>query len=256
LSPLIALMKDQLDNLPPALAARATTLHSALDGGEVAARLRGVAEGRYKLIYVAPERLRQQPFVHALRRAGVARVVVDEAHCVSLWGISFRPDYLFIRRALDALGAPPVLALTATATPDTEAEIKAHLAAGRAAQEEARLKNREPGTDECASTDDGRRTTDDRQYSRGLADQTMATIRTSIFRPNLRFEVQHVANKREKAAVVVELCRAIEGPVVVYARSRDTCEELAARLRAHGVAAEHYHALVSDRHVVQDRFMR
>jgi len=84
----------------------------------------------------------------------------------------------------------------------------------------------------------------------------MVTIRTSIFRPNLRFEVRHVANKREKAAAVVELCRAIDGPVVVYARSRDTCEQLAARLRDHGVAAEHYHALVADRHGVQDRFMR
>ncbi len=212
LSPLIALMKDQLDNLPPALAARATTIHSGLDGGEVAARLRGVAEGRYRLIYVAPERLRQQPFVYALRRAGVARVVVDEAHCVSLWGISFRPDYLFIRRALDELGAPPLLALTATATPDTEAEIKTHLG-------------------------------------------DLATVRTSIFRPNLRFEVRHVENKRAKLAAVVELCREIDGPIVVYVRSRDGCEEVAAQLRAHGVAAEHYHAQVADRANVQDHFM-
>ena len=84
----------------------------------------------------------------------------------------------------------------------------------------------------------------------------MATVRTSIFRPNLHFEVHHVANKREKAAAVVELCRAIEGPVVIYARSRDTCEQLAARLRNHGVAAEYYHALAADRHGIQDRFMR
>jgi ATP-dependent DNA helicase RecQ len=213
LSPLIALMKDQIDNLPRALAACATTLHSALDAGEVGARLRGVAEGRYKLIYVAPERLRQQPFVHALRRAGVARVVVDEAHCVSLWGISFRPDYLFIRRALDALDTPAVLALTATATPDTEAEIKSHLG-------------------------------------------DLATVRTSIFRPNLRFEVLHATNKREKLAAVVALCRSIEGPIVVYARSRDACEELAMQLRHHDIAAEHYHAQVTDRSGVQDRFMR
>jgi ATP-dependent DNA helicase RecQ len=244
LSPLIALMKDQIDNLPPALAARATTIHSALDGGEVAARLRGVAEGRYTLIYVAPERLRQQPFVHALRRAGVARVVVDEAHCVSLWGISFRPDYLFIRRALDALGAPPVLALTATATPDTEAEIKAHLATGRTIRERGGPHPPTPSP------------TPGRGGETGSPDQEMATIRTSIFRSNLRFEVRHVANKREKAAAVVELCRAIDGPVVVYARSRDACEDLAAGLRDHGVAAEHYHALVADRHGVQDRFMR
>jgi ATP-dependent DNA helicase RecQ len=84
----------------------------------------------------------------------------------------------------------------------------------------------------------------------------MVTVRTSIFRPNLRFEVRHVANKHEKTDTVVELCRAIEGPIVVYARSRDACEELASRLRGKGVAAEHYHALVADRHGVQDRFMR
>jgi ATP-dependent DNA helicase RecQ len=265
LSPLIALMKDQLDNLPPALAARATTIHSALDGGEVAARLRGVAEGRYKLIYVAPERLRQQSFVHALRRAGVARVVVDEAHCVSLWGISFRPDYLFIRHALEALGAPPVLALTATATPDTEAEIRAHLAPQIVIHEEH--EGPHPPTLSPTPGRGGVFGSPSSRVGGGLAggwgkkslpfmNREMTTIRTSIFRPNLRFEVRHVANKREKAAAVVELCRAIEGPVVVYARSREACEELAARLRDHGVAAEHYHALVSDRHGVQDRFMR
>ncbi len=220
LSPLIALMKDQIDNLPAALAERATTIHSGLDASETAARLRGVAEGRYKLIYVAPERLRQQPFIHALRRAGIARVVVDEAHCVSLWGISFRPDYLFIRRALDELGAPPLLALTATATPDTEIEIKAHLA--------PQAIDREP----------------------------MATIRTSIFRPNLSFEVKHVANKREKLDLVSALCRSIAGPVLVYVRSRDGCEMIAGQLRTHGIVAEHYHAQVNDRNSVQDRFMR
>jgi ATP-dependent DNA helicase RecQ len=213
LSPLIALMKDQIDNLPPALAVRATTIHSGLDSDAVAARLRGVAEGHYKLIYVAPERLRQQPFVHALRRAGVGRIVVDEAHCVSLWGISFRPDYLFIRRALAELGSPPLLALTATATPDTETEIKAHLG-------------------------------------------DLTTIRTSIFRSNLQFEVKHVANRHEKLETVVALCKAVDGPVVVYVRSRDGCEEVAARLRQSGVVAEHYHAQVSDRAGVQDRFMR
>lgn len=213
LSPLIALMKDQVDSLPPALAARATTIHSGLDGSEVGARLRGVADGRYTLVYVAPERLRQQSFIHALRRVGVARVAVDEAHCVSLWGMSFRPDYLFLRRALDALGAPPVLALTATATPDTEVEIKAQLG-------------------------------------------PLTTIRTSIFRPNLRFEVCHVANRSEKHAAVARLCREIAGPIVIYARSRECCEELALLLRERGVAAEHYHALVEDRSGVQERFMR
>jgi ATP-dependent DNA helicase RecQ len=243
ISPLIALMKDQIDNLPPALAERAITIHSGLDANEVAARLQGVADGRYVLIYAAPERLRQQPFVHALRCAGVARVVVDEAHCVSLWGMSFRPDYLFIRRALDALGAPPVLALTATATAGTEAEIKRHLAPGLVLHQEHLL--RQAGENSQTS----------RSFAPSAGEQ-MVTIRTSIFRPNLSFEVAQVANKHEKLDLVARLCRTIDGPVLVYVRSRDGCEEVAARLRAAGVAAEHYHAQVSDRAAVQDRFMR
>ena len=212
ISPLIALMKDQIDNLPPALAERATTINSSLDGSAVAARLRGIAEGQYTLIFIAPERLRQQPFVQALKRVGVRRVVIDEAHCVSLWGVSFRPDYLFIRRALDELGNPPILALTATATPETEVEIKTHLG-------------------------------------------ELATVRTSIFRPNLRFEVMQVANRNEKLDAVAELCREIDGPIVVYVRSREGCEEVADYLRRRRVAAEHYHAQVADRASVQDRFM-
>jgi RecQ family ATP-dependent DNA helicase len=122
-SPLIALMKDQVDKLPPAVAARATLVNSSLEADEVAARVRAFAAGETKLLYAAPERLRRRSFVTALASAGVGLVVVDEVHCVSMWGHDFRPDYLFIRTALAALGEPPVLGLTATATPETEKEI-------------------------------------------------------------------------------------------------------------------------------------
>jgi ATP-dependent DNA helicase RecQ len=127
ISPLIALMKDQLDSLPPAVYERATLLNSTLEWEEMKRRMDAVGAGEYRLVYVAPERLRQRPFLHALRRVGLSLVVVDEAHCVSVWGHDFRPDYLFIRRAVEALGAPPVLALTATATPKMQAEIAAQL---------------------------------------------------------------------------------------------------------------------------------
>jgi ATP-dependent DNA helicase RecQ len=127
LSPLIALMKDQVDKLPAALAEQATFVNSSLPAEEAAARLAGVAEGRTKLLYAAPERLRQEAFVEALRRVSVGLVVVDEVHCVSMWGHDFRPDYLFIRRALEALGAPALLGMTATASPATADEIAAAL---------------------------------------------------------------------------------------------------------------------------------
>jgi ATP-dependent DNA helicase RecQ len=115
ISPLIALMKDQLDSLPSELQRKATTLNSSLQGDELRARLERVAAGDYRLVYAAPERLRQPPFLHALKQAGVNRLVIDEAHCVSLWGHDFRPDYFYIAQAREALGHPPLLALTATA---------------------------------------------------------------------------------------------------------------------------------------------
>jgi ATP-dependent DNA helicase RecQ len=123
ISPLIALMKDQVESLPEGLAPLSTTVNSSLEREVVAERLDAVAAGRIRLLYAAPERLRQWPFLHALRRAGVSLFVVDEAHCVSLWGHDFRPDYLFIRRALELVGGPPVMALTATATPAIVQEI-------------------------------------------------------------------------------------------------------------------------------------
>jgi len=122
-SPLIALMKDQLDKLPAPVAERASLVNSSLEPAEAARRLEAFAAGRVSLLYASPERLRQRRFVSALAAAGVGLVVVDEVHCVSMWGHDFRPDYLFIRAALGELGEPAVLGLTATATPETEREI-------------------------------------------------------------------------------------------------------------------------------------
>jgi len=127
ISPLIALMKDQVDSLPAMLQRRATTLNSSLERDALRRRLEQAADGAYRLIYAAPERLRQPPFLHALRRAGVNRLVIDEAHCVSVWGHDFRPDYLTIGRARQALGNPPLLAMTATAPPRVRQDILRHL---------------------------------------------------------------------------------------------------------------------------------
>jgi ATP-dependent DNA helicase RecQ len=127
ISPLIALMKDQYDSLPKPVYERSTFINSSLDIGEVERRMADVLAGKIKLIYAAPERLRQQPFVHALARAGLALLVIDEAHCVSLWGHDFRPDYLFIGKVLPALGDPRLLGMTATATERVQQEIGAQL---------------------------------------------------------------------------------------------------------------------------------
>jgi ATP-dependent DNA helicase RecQ len=91
LSPLIALMKDQAENLPPEVAACSTIINSSLDGSEVGRRLSQVKTGRIKMVYAAPERLRQPPFLHALRQADVSVVVVDEAHCIRSGATTFGP---------------------------------------------------------------------------------------------------------------------------------------------------------------------
>jgi len=126
-SPLIALMKDQIDKLPPLVAERATLINSSLPAQEASRRLEAFGAGSITLLLAAPERLRQRSFVAALGAAGIGLVVVDEVHCVTMWGHDFRPDYLFIRAALAELGEPPVLGLTATATPETEQEIAGSL---------------------------------------------------------------------------------------------------------------------------------
>ena len=122
-SPLISLMKDQVDSLLQSSVTDAATLHSGLSPEERWEVERRVRTGEVKMLYVAPERLRSLEFVLALRRAGVGLFVVDEAHCISEWGHNFRPDYLFLPRAVRDLGNPPVLALTATATPRVRQDI-------------------------------------------------------------------------------------------------------------------------------------
>ncbi len=123
ISPLIALMKDQVDKLPDQANHLATNINSLLGGDERSRRLRRLTAGRYRLIYAAPERLRQPPFLHALRQAGVNRLVIDEVHCVSMWGHDFRPDYLYLAEARHALGDPPLLGMTATAAPRVRRDI-------------------------------------------------------------------------------------------------------------------------------------
>ena len=122
-SPLISLMKDQVDSLLQSSVADAATLHSGLSPEERWEVERRMRTGEVKMLYVAPERLRSLEFVLSLRRAGVGLFVVDEAHCISEWGHNFRPDYLFLPRAVRDLGNPPVLALTATATPRVRQDI-------------------------------------------------------------------------------------------------------------------------------------
>jgi ATP-dependent DNA helicase RecQ len=205
ISPLIALMKDQVEHLPLPLRSRATIINSLVERDEIERRLDGIAQGRYKLVYAAPERLRQQTFLHALRRADVGLFAVDEAHCVSLWGHDFRPDYLFIASALDQLGqdgvAPKLLALTATATPEVRESIINTLA------------------------------------------RRFRVVNHGVFRPNLAYEVVQVRNTDDRLRALDQIVRETPGAGIVYVRSRKNAEMVASFLRDRShISAAHYHA--------------
>jgi ATP-dependent DNA helicase RecQ len=126
-SPLISLMKDQVDTLDR-VGLPATFLNSTLSGGEMAARLDAAQQGRVKLLYVAPERFDSEHFQQRLGRLKVSLLAVDEAHCVSEWGHDFRPSYLRLGGVRGLLGDPPIAALTATATPEVRQDIIRQLA--------------------------------------------------------------------------------------------------------------------------------
>jgi ATP-dependent DNA helicase RecQ len=224
ISPLIALMKDQVDSLPPSIRPAATHINSTLDGMELDRRMRRLADGRYKLVYAAPERLRQTPFLHALRRAGVTRLVIDEAHCVSVWGHDFRPDYLHIAQARQHLGDPPLLALTATAPPRVRRDIVQRLSRPSHA------------------SGDG-----------------MAVVATDVHRPNLFLSAVRARSNDEKLQRLLVLCHAESGSGIIYAGTRARCEQIAALLRDEGISAGFYHAGIGDRaarSAAQDQFMQ
>ena len=125
-SPLISLMKDQVDALN-ALGIPAAFVNSTQSPGEQREILDQARAGALKLLYVAPERFRFEGAMSALQRLEISRFIVDEAHCVSQWGHDFRPDYLNLRSAIEALGRPPVAAFTATATDLVRGDIAKHL---------------------------------------------------------------------------------------------------------------------------------
>ncbi|NUM46349.1 MAG: RecQ family ATP-dependent DNA helicase [Anaerolineales bacterium] len=217
-SPLIALMKDQLDGLPVNLRPRAVAINSTLDGPALIRAIEEIAAGRYQLVYVAPERLRQLPFLAALTQAGLTQLVIDEAHCVSVWGHDFRPDYLYIAGAWEELNRPPILALTATAPPRVREDIE-------------------------------------RRLFGSVGERKFRYIALDTFRANLRLSGLRTKGDDKKRQLLIRLCKERKGSGIVYARSRARCEELAAMLREQGVNAVHYHAGMDDRAGVQEKFM-
>lgn len=121
-TPIISLMKDQVDNLV-ARGIKATYIHSGLSIGEIRRTLDKCTFGKYKFLYISPERIASETFIDKLRFMPVKLIVVDEAHCISQWGYDFRPSFLNICKIRDIFPGVPILALTATATPDVVKDI-------------------------------------------------------------------------------------------------------------------------------------
>lgn len=122
ISPLIALMKDQVDSLNK-IGIPATFINSSISADEARERLEYARAGKYKLVYIAPERFYNKEFTESLKDIKVSLFAIDEAHCISQWGHDFRPSYLRLKFAIEMANNPIVIALTATATPEVRDDI-------------------------------------------------------------------------------------------------------------------------------------
>ena len=218
LSPLIALMKDQVDALV-ARGVSATFINSSLSRAERESRYVGLARGDFRLMYVTPERFRKASFCNALTQANVSLLAVDEAHCISQWGHDFRPDYSRLENIRKLLGQPTTLALTATATAEVQADIAVQLGLT-------------PGSDEGQ----------------------IKTFHRGIDRPNLTLAVEEPYDEDAKLAAIKRLAQ--PGSIVYFTLIK-TLRHYSEQLRLEGVPRLNYHGDL-DRHQrrgVQDDFM-
>lgn len=221
ITPLVALMKDQVDRLRHDYGFKwAYALYGGQSASDRDAVLDAVRAGGCRLLYVSPERLRDPSLLRTLANARITFVAVDEAHCVSAWGHDFRPDFLTIvssiARLPNATDAPRI-ALTATAPDEILHDIQ------------KQLQLRDP-----------------------------LVIRGSVDRPNIHFSVIKCRTRKEKRSELLRVALAYEdAPGVVYCATRNDAESAAALLSSHGVSARHYHAGMppEQRQAVQDMFM-
>jgi ATP-dependent DNA helicase RecQ len=219
ISPLIALQRDQVEDLAERAAGGAAQLNSSLPAAERERALAELAEDALEFLLLAPEQLANEDVLAELAIARPSLLVVDEAHCISEWGHDFRPDYLRVGAAAEALGRPPILALTATAAPPVREEICEQLGL------------RDPEV-----------------LVRGF---DRPNIRLAVD----RFHGEQGAKRKRRA--LEDAIEAAPMPGIVYVATRRQAEELAGSLCERGVQAASYHAgmRAAERDAVQERFM-
>ena len=216
-SPLIALMRDQVDNLRARGVTEAAAIYAGVGQAEQEAILRAAARGDIKLLYVSPERLWSPVFRSWLAGVDVARIAVDEAHCISMWGHSFRPEYAIIPRAIAEVAGErlPVLAVTATATPDVLHDI-------------ARLLG-----------------------------MSAAPLVGSVDRPEIRYYVERCQDRRERDLRVAEVVEAYRRKsAIVYVPTRRDTTRISGLLRTFGHRVRPYNGAMEygERQHTEDAF--
>ena len=201
-SPLIALMKNQVDSMRGISeeSGIAHVLNSSLTKGQIDQVKTDITEGRTKLLYVAPESLTKEDNINFLRDTTISFFAIDEAHCISEWGHDFRPEYRNLRSIMNAIGRKPVIALTATATPKVQSDIQKNL---------------------------------------GMEDAKV--FKSSFNRPNLYYEVRP-KTKNVDRDIIRFIKEHSDKSGIIYCLSRKKVEELAQTLQVNGIKALPYHA--------------
>lgn len=203
ISPLIALMKNQVDQLRAfGTESIAHFLNSSLSKGDITKVKKDVTSGVTKLLYIAPETLKKDETIDFLKSINISFVAVDEAHCISEWGHDFRPEYRRIKQMIKEIQDVPMMALTATATPKVQQDIQKNLQMGDA-----------------------------------------LVYKSSFNRTNLYYEVKPKGKKNDVLKDLVSYIAARKGKTgIIYCLSRKKVEEIAGVLKANGVKALPYHA--------------
>ncbi|MEO6252774.1 MAG: ATP-dependent DNA helicase RecQ [Ferruginibacter sp.] len=228
-SPLIALMKDQVESLKqkgiPSLA-----IYSGMSFLEIKKTLQNAAYGNYKFLYVSPERLETTLFLDFLPAMNINLLAVDEAHCISQWGYDFRPPYLRIAGLREHLPGVPVLALTASATKSVQDDICEKLAPP-------------PPKGGFKESENLKQPLD-----------SWKRFQQSFERPNLSYSVFNVPSKQNK---LLEILKNVPGTAIVYCKSRKHTREIADLLRLNKINADHYHAGLNneERNKKQERWI-
>ncbi|MBL0152118.1 MAG: RecQ family ATP-dependent DNA helicase [Chitinophagaceae bacterium] len=219
ISPLIALMKDQVEGLR-SKSITAYAIYSGMTRREVINTLKVAGGSNCKFLYVSPERLETNLFKEFLPGLGVSLIAVDEAHCISQWGYDFRPVYLRIAALRDELPDIPVLALTASATPDVQVDIMDRLTVSAVVTKTMPV---------AADISKG-------EY------KNWKIFRQSFERPNLSYSCFRVESKINK---ILDVLNNVPGSSIVYCRSRRRCREMSELLQLHGISSNYYHAGLS-----------